>query len=190
MGSEFKENLDEIIEKVGPEHGESEQEGKWTWMKLLALSTALVAVLTALVSSQASDLSSQAFLQKNNAIYYQDKATDQWAYYQAKGIKANLAQDFYDTTKNIKLQQAAVRYGKEQEEIRKTAEADEHQAEEADKASERALAKNERLSQGELFGQISIALAAMGALLRQKYLWYGSLALGVATLAIFVWGFF
>ena len=171
---EFKEKIEEFVE------------GELPWNKLLALSTAVMAVITAIVSSYAGGYSSEAFLQKNNAIYYKSQASDQWSYYEAKSIKQNLAADFYETTKNVKLRQAAARYAQEEEEIKKVALEDEHLADEANKESAQALAKHETMGLGALFGQISIALSAMAALLEQKLLWLVSLALGVATIVTFV----
>ena len=53
------------------------------WTKLLALSTALVAVLAAIASLHAGKQETMTLLAKNVAIMNQTKASDQWSYYQA-----------------------------------------------------------------------------------------------------------
>lgn len=175
---EVKEKLEEVIE-----HGGS-------WSKLLAVSTAIIAVFAAVVSSFASNSTGEAFLQKNNAIFYQSKAADQWAFYQAKGIKLSLAENFFEQTHDPQLKQNADRYKNEQEDIRKDAQHFERLVQDANDQSTRALAKSEKWDLASLLCQIGIALSAMSALLRQKILWIGSLLLAVVALGIFVVGLF
>jgi hypothetical protein len=175
---EIKEKLEEIIE-----HGGS-------WNKLLAVSTAIIAVLAAIVSSFAGNATNEAFLQKNNAIFYQGKATDQWAFYQAKGIKLSLAENFFEQTQNPQLKENAARYKNEQEGIRKEAERFERLVQEANAQSAQALAKSEKMDLASLLCQIGIALSAISALLRQKILWIGSLLLAVVAVGIFIVGLF
>jgi hypothetical protein len=174
---EVKEKLEEIIE-----HGGS-------WNKLLAVSTAIIAVFAAIVASFASNSTNEAFLQKNNAIFYQGKATDQWAFYQAKSIKLHLAENFFEQTQNPQLQQDAARYRSEQEGIRKEAERFERLVQQANDQSARALARSEKMDLASLLCQVGIALSAISALLRQKMLWIGSLLLAVIAIGIFVFGF-
>jgi len=175
---EVKEQLDEIIEHAG------------SWNKLLAVSTAMIAVFAAIISAFAANATNDAFIQKNNAIFYQGKATDQWAYYQAKGIKLSLAENFFEQTRNPQLEQNITRYRNEQETIRKEAERFEHLVQDANKESALAMAKSEKMDVAALLCQIGIALSAISALLRQKILWIASLVLAVAALGIFVFGFF
>jgi len=191
--TEIKERLEEVIEHIHTEHAHSEHahsEHADSRNKLLALTTAIIAVFTAIVSSFAGNYASDAYLQKNNAILYQDKATDQWAYYQAKGIKLSLAQNFYTETHNQQLKQDATRYGNEQEAIRKDAEHFEFLAQQANDQSARTLAKNERMDLATLLCQVAIALSAMSALLKQKMLWIGSLLLAAVAFGIFIIGLF
>jgi hypothetical protein len=72
---EHKEHLDEM------------QEFHKGWLRYLALSTALIAVIAALSSLQSGTYANQSLLEKNNAILAQSQASDQWNFYQAKGIK-------------------------------------------------------------------------------------------------------
>src|SRR5487761_2801350 len=62
---------------------ERAKEGK-RWSLYLAISTAFMAVLAAIAGLMAGHYS-------NEALIEQIKASDQWSYYQAKGIKAEIA---------------------------------------------------------------------------------------------------
>src|SRR5438105_1387121 len=65
------------------EHIEHEAHGGAPWIMGVALSSALIAALAAIASLLAG-------ANANEAMVDQMKAADQWAYYQAKGVKANV----------------------------------------------------------------------------------------------------
>ncbi|MFI5384518.1 MAG: DUF4337 family protein [Fimbriimonadales bacterium] len=54
------------------------------------MSTAIVAVLAAIAAMKSGGLANEALLAKNDAILSQSKASDQWNYDQAKGIKRTI----------------------------------------------------------------------------------------------------
>ena len=68
---------------------ELEKEGG-SFLKQISLTTAILAVLAALASLQAGATVNMALALKTEAVQLQSQASDQWAYYQAKGIKAAL----------------------------------------------------------------------------------------------------
>ncbi|NJE11498.1 DUF4337 family protein, partial [Thermococcus sp. MAR1] len=72
------EHLHETIKE------KAEALGEGNWLMGVAISTALMAVFAALGSLFAGHHS-------NEALIEQIHASDQWAYYQAKGIKAEIA---------------------------------------------------------------------------------------------------
>src|SRR5438132_2448602 len=57
-------------------------------LKRIALSTALFAALAAIAALKAGATVNEALVLKTEATRLQAEASDQWAYYQAKGIKA------------------------------------------------------------------------------------------------------
>src|SRR5881409_4073142 len=61
-------------------------------LKRIALSTALFAALAAIASLRAGATVNEALVLKTEAARLQAEASDQWAYYQAKGIKAATAE--------------------------------------------------------------------------------------------------
>jgi len=152
--------------------------GEWrTW---LALTTALIAVVAAVVSLVSGYYADRSLLEKNNAVLLQSQASDQWSYYQAKGVKRNMAEEFADLRKDEKLRQEVERYAGQQEEIKVKAEQLEEQVKEANALSSELFEKHHRLAMGVTFLQIAIALSAMSALLNRKSFWVLSMLACVA----------
>src|SRR5437867_2252163 len=120
--TEFKEKLEEATERAveAAEH-------RSRWVIYLSLSTALIAVLAAIAALQSGTYSNEALMQKNEALLVQTKATDQWAYYQAKSVKAAIyatqASALKATNPDLaeKDQKEAERYAAEEQEISKSA---------------------------------------------------------------------
>src|SRR5712692_2721195 len=61
-----------------------------TLFRNIALTTALLAALGAVAALRAGSTVNEALVLKTEAGRLQAEASDQWAYYQAKGIKANV----------------------------------------------------------------------------------------------------
>ncbi|MES1221153.1 MAG: DUF4337 family protein [Bacteroidota bacterium] len=162
------EHLHETIQERA-EEAAKENESKW--IMYVAISTALVAVLAAMASLFAGHHS-------NEALIEQIKASDQWAYYQAKGIKAEIkaiaVNGNSDTT-------AVEKYKKEQEVIKEVAEGRE-------KLSEAHLSKHVTLARSVTLFQIAIAISAISILTRKKILWYTGLLFSLAGIIFFLLG--
>jgi hypothetical protein len=77
-----------LMEKI---HEEVEHDGG-ALLKRIALSTALFAALAAIAALKAGATVNEALVLKTEATRFQAEASDQWAYYQAKGIKAATAE--------------------------------------------------------------------------------------------------
>src|SRR5512144_3025298 len=67
-------------------HEELEREGG-SFLKQIALTTALLAAFAAVAALKAGATVNEALVLKTEATRLQAEASDQWAYYQAKGIK-------------------------------------------------------------------------------------------------------
>src|SRR6516162_7304172 len=115
--AEFKEKLEEATE-----HAIEESEHRARWIVYLSFSTALIAVLAAIAALESGTFANTALIEKNEALLYQARASDQWAYYQAKSVKAAIysSQAAAAQSSNPELarkaQQEAERYLKEEEE--------------------------------------------------------------------------
>src|SRR5215813_13755699 len=83
--TELKKKLEETTEHVLEG---AEQPSRW--IVYLSSTTALVAVFAAIAALQSGSYANEALLQKNEAVLAQAKASDQWAYYQAKSVKSTI----------------------------------------------------------------------------------------------------
>lgn len=160
------EHLHEEINELAKEQKE---EKKWSFY--VAVSTAFMAVFAAIASLIAGHESNEALIQ-------QIKASDQWSYYQAKGIKGEIAA-LLPAKDNSKVE----KYKKEQESIKKVAETDE-------KNSERFLEEHKVMARSVTFFQVAIAISAVSILSGKRLLWYGALLLALIGLGFFASGFF
>ena len=155
---------------------ESAEHGGEKWITWVALSTALLAVLAAL----AGLLSGK---HANEAMMSQIEASDHWAYYQAKGIKAAVLDAKLSLSGAPQEQDKAKaeRYSEEQSEIQK-------------EAQEKETEAKSNFHQHEIFAgsvtmfQIAIAIAAISALTKQRRFWMVSLLFGVAGCVFLVLG--
>src|SRR5256712_11304660 len=68
-------------------HEEREREGS-RFLKQIALTTAVLAALASVASLNAGGTVNEALALKTDATRLRTEASDEWAYYQAKGIKA------------------------------------------------------------------------------------------------------
>ena len=159
---------------------ESAHHSESTWILKVALTAALLAVFAAITELFAGH-------HANEAMIAQIKSSDQWAYYQAKGIKLAVLESKMELLATLGKEQSAkdkekaVAYKDEQAEISKKAGGF---AEE----SEQHLKVHKILANGVTIFQISIAICAISALTKTKWLWFGSILLGLAGLVFLVMG--
>ena len=171
------ENFAEHSQEHANEHAEhvAEHGGKDKWVIYVAMTTAIIAVLAAITGLLAGDHADEAMLS-------QIHASDQWAFYQAKGIKTDViaagdklmlaigkkapAQDSAKIAEN-KIQQA---------DIMKEAKA-------AESESKEHSAKHKILARGVTMFQIAIAIGAIAIIIKRKELWLVSI--GFAAVGIF-----
>jgi uncharacterized protein DUF4337 len=187
---EFKEKLEEATERAveAAEH-------RSLWIVYLSFSTALIAVLAAIAALESGAFANEALIQKNEALLAQAQASDQWAYYQAKSVKAAIYSSQAAATQSSnpdlanKAQQQADRYSKEEEEISKGAKEREKEVAEKGELSAISMEHHHRFAYSVTMFQISIALAAVAALSKQKGVWFAGLVVAAAGLIYFADGF-
>lgn len=164
--TEIEVPVEHIQEEI---HHQAEHSGS-RWIARVALSSALLAALAAVAALIAGHHSNEAMLE-------QIQASDQWSYYQAKGVKSSLLGTKIAVLEALgksiapkdteKLQD----YKKEQEEISKIAQEKEH-------ASKHHLHTHEILARAVTFFQVAIALSAISVLTKRRRFWFVSLGFG------------
>jgi hypothetical protein len=153
-------------EHLHEEINEHAKEGK-RWSLYLAISTAFMAVLAAITGLMAGHYS-------NEALIEQIKASDQWAYYQAKGIKGEIAA--FGPSKDSAL---VAKYKKEQQPIKEI-------AEDFQKKSEVYLDKHVILARAVTMFQIAIAISAISILTGKRWLWYFAILISLVGVVFFI----
>lgn len=190
--------LQETIEEMREEREEREKEERASaWTRWISLSTALLAVVAAVAALQSGTLVNEALISKNNAVLHQAQASDEWAYYQAKGIKGNgsaqtadlLAANSAQAAQAAHWRKEAGRYKHEQQQQMDKARELEHERDKEDKESEQLMEQHHVFAFCVTFTQVAIALSAVAALTKRKPIWYLSLLLGVAGLILFINGY-
>lgn len=163
------------------------------WMKGIAITTTILAVVASIASSR-----SAFFIAKAQLLTALEGS--KWSYYQAKSIKQNLAETQEKAfqvsilgattpdqkellSKNLQAYQSDIaRYDKEKADIKKDAE---------DTGKENALVvrRGSQFSLAVVFSQIGIMLSSVGALLKRKEMWIVGLIIGSISLVFLANGF-
>lgn len=145
------------------------------WIVYVALTTAIIAVLSAITGLLASYHADEAMLS-------QIRASDQWAYYQAKGIKTEILVSegklFKAMGKDpLPADEDKIKGNKvEQEEIM-------HKAKEDEAESHQHLESHNILARSVTLFQIAIAIGAIAILIKKRIYWL--ISLGFACVAAF-----
>jgi len=137
---------------------------------------------------RAGATANEALVLKTEAARLQAEASDQWAYYQAKGVKAAVQ----EATRTAWLAagkepppdhaERAGRYAAEQEAIAGAAREKEKERDARSAEADHLLHQHHRFASAVAFFQVAIALGAVAALTRLRLVWLGSLAVGLAGL--------
>jgi hypothetical protein len=177
MPEEMEDPTEHVHETV---HEEAEK-SKERWIIAVALSTALLAVFAAVSALLAGYHADEAMIEQLHA-------SDQWSFYQAKGIKSAILESKITLLHGLgkepepRDQETVNRYTEEQKQIEETAKEDE-------KASGDHLRIHNILARGVTVFQIAIAVSAIAVLTRRKWLWVGGLVLGIIGIALLIQGF-
>jgi len=140
--------------------------------KRVAGSMAIIAALLAIVSVL-------GHLTTTEELLNQQKASDQWAYYQAKSIRryeSEIARDLFASMKKEALSEQYVKnaekYKKDDEEIQK-------EAKELENESHLRGRQALRLHFGEVFLEVAIVFASLAILSKRPVIWYAAIVLAL-----------
>ena len=168
------EEIEVPTEHLHEEIQERAEEKKDKWTLLVALSTAIMAVLAAVAGLLAGHHANEALIERV-------KASDQWNLYQSKSLKQEIAVNT-DLIMHTQDHSAAIaRYDKDKADAMKD-------AKEAERESEEHLGKHVPLASAVTAFQIAIAISAIAILTRRKVLWFGGLILTVVGIVFFILG--
>jgi hypothetical protein len=150
------------------------------WVMGVALTAAILAAFAAVTSLLAGH-------HANEAMVEQMESSDQWAYYQAKGIKANLLASKIELLQALdkpvshKDEEKIKEYKEEQEKISEIAKEKKHE-------SEGHLHNHVIYARGVTLFQVAIAISAISVLTKKRLFWFVGMAFGAGGLLFFVQG--
>jgi hypothetical protein len=128
-------------------------------------------------------------------VILQTKATDHWAYYQAKNIRQREMQSVADIlgtlTASDKEKAAALREKYLKEVERYAGEKDEisDQAKEFEKERDKVDRQEDRFDAGEVILEIGLIICSLTLLTNRKIFWFSGIGLGVVGFFVTVSGF-
>src|SRR6266851_7736450 len=168
-----------VQEELGREGG--------SFLRRIALTTAVLAAIAAIAALKAGSTANEALVLKTEAARLQAEASDQWAYYQAKGIKGAVAEAARTSWLAIAKEPPAVyaekqkRYADEQKEIETKAREKEKERDAKSKEADELLHHHHGFAGAVALFQVAIALGAVAALTKSRPVWGASLLLGAAA---------
>ena len=173
------EEVRELIRSIGEERrAAKEKERRESWTKYVSLMVVILAVATGIGSLKAGGFSTKVVL-------FQSRASDEWAYYQAKSVKQRIAE--MEARLSTGAQAAAAeadiaRYKKDQADS---------QARAKDLEAQRdGFARHgPDMGFGIALLQIAIALASVCLLTKRRSLWAVSGLLGLIGLVYLIHGY-
>jgi len=187
---ELKEFRDLVTFIKADRQAQKEKESRDAWTKYVSLSMIFLAVLAAVASQKGGGFSSTVMKQLNEATFNQAAASDQWSLYQAKGIKQSIAEGQLDALAGAhpdpdrmsQLAAKAKRYDAEKKAVMKEASGYEASRDEARKTAAHASSLGGKMSLASTLFQVAIALGGVCLIVKKRWLWGVSLALGVLAL--------
>ena len=177
---QLHETLNEEAHKAHEHGGHHAAAPEMKWIPMVALSAALVAVLAAISSLLAGHHANEAMLE-------QIKASDQWSFYQAKGIKSTVVLSKIELLESLGKEVGAedrkkvADYQDEMKEIK--TQGDEYEA-----SSKAHMARHVVLARTVTIFQIAIALAAIAVLTKRRQLWLVGMGLGAIGIVLLAQG--
>jgi hypothetical protein len=189
-------NLDELkglVATIAADRAaQKDKEKRDGWTKYVSLSTILLAVLAAIATQKGAGFSSAVMKQLNVATFNQAQASDQWAFYQAKGIKGAISaeeRDVLAATPNpdpkrlADLDKKVERYATEQKDITVEAKKFEAKRDEATATATQAASRSTEMGTGTTLFQLAIAFGGITLIMKKRWLWSASLLAGALATA-------
>ena len=177
----MSEELQELQENA--EHGAHESS-----MAPVTLTMAIFAVLVAAVSL----LGHRAHTEE---LLLQTKATDQWAYYQAKDIRRRSYEVFLDEISLAAPQNAELaaktkdKYSKEVERYKKEQDEIEAEAKKAENEVSIQQRRADRFDLGEVMLEAGLVVCSITLMTHKRIFWQGGMSLGIIGMILAAAGF-
>ena len=175
------EEMETPTEKMEEEIHDLAQEMREPWVMGVALTSALLAVLAAISALLAGH-------HINEAMIDEIQCSDQWAFYQAKGIKAEVLETKLALLAALGKAPAGAKESAKLTEYRHDQGAIKKEADEKRKSSDHHLRQHNALAPAVTLFQVAIGAAAISVLTRKRWFWWLSLILGLLGVVAMIHG--
>jgi hypothetical protein len=172
------------------EHAEHAAHSGSNFIQNVSVTIAILAVLAAVVGSLETIETSGAISAKNTAVIYQARASDQWAFFQAKSVKKNMYDIAIQEFPQLREEYAAKRekYAAEATEIQAEAKKLEHESQEMFEQGDHHEHRHHVLTIAATLLHIAIAIATISIISKGlRWPWQSSIVLSV--IGVIVAGF-
>jgi hypothetical protein len=159
---------------------EAAEKAREPFERTVGATMAIVAAVLALVSVY-------GHLSTTEELLLQQKASDQWAYYQSKSIRryqSEFAGDLLGALNAPAATQAAGKYAANTERYRQDSEQIQERARELERESEAKGRMALRLHLGEIFLEIAIVFSSLALLTRRRSFWLAAVVVAVTGVAV------
>ena len=173
------------------EHAEHAAHENDPFVSRVSITIALLAVIATITGSLETLEDGSAIISAQEAVLAQDKATDQWSYFQAKGIKAEgytLAADQGGPKAEAYAKKAKDEQAK-QDKAYDEAKGLEKEREAAIKVSQSHEHRHHRLALAATLLEMGIAISTIAIITRKRWPWTVSGVLGAGGLAVAIYAY-
>jgi hypothetical protein len=183
--------LDELENHEHMEHAEHAAKAGDKLLTNVSITIAVLAVLSAVTGSLETVASGQALAQKNEAVLSQARASDSWAFYQAKSLKKHIYGIAADAggPKADKYRKTQADNAADEERIQNEAKAFEKERDEKLKLSETAENRHHTLTVAATLLHMGIAISTIAIIAHKKWPWLASLVLAVVGSGLAIWAY-
>jgi hypothetical protein len=183
-----------LEEMEAHEQAESAREGvekRDPLISQVTMTIAVLAVAAAVVASLETTEGDKSIVTKNDAVLQQNRATDQWNFYEAKSLKKNLYALAAEQggPKAGDYAKVAAKNGDDQADIQKQAKAFEAKRDALSDEAEIHERRHGRLTIASTLLHMSIAIATLAIILTRRWPWIASLLLAAAGAALTIWAY-
>ena len=183
-----------LEELEGHEHAEHAKEAAESGDPLISQVTftiAVLAVAAAISASLETTESDGAIVAKNEAVLYQDQATDHWSFANSKSLRKKLYEIAGDQAgaKAPAYAKSASHEGADEVAAQALAKADEAKRDAALDRGDVLEKRHGRLTVASTLLHMAIAIATLAILLRRRWPWIAALALSAGGVAAAAWAY-
>jgi hypothetical protein len=157
----------------------------------VTLTIAVLAVIAAIGGTLETTEGDKTIVAKNEAVLYQNQASDSWNFYQAKSLKKNLYALAADQNgpKAVEYAKIAAQNGAEQAGISKKAKAFEEARDRSSEHAEIHERRHGRLTIASTLLHMAIAIATLAIILKRKWPWGTAVGLAAVGMGLAVWAY-